>query len=176
VTRSLNGNVSDVHTSWVRGFAPWRPTSKSRVLLETVRGILTEYHAYQPFTIRQIFYRLVGVHEYPKTERAYKNLGELLNRARRCGEVAFSAIRDDGIVRRVPLQWKNAGHFVQGFVDAIETFRLDRQAGQPHRLFFIVGAAGMVPMVEGVADPYGIIVISSEVLIRPPQNTTWRKL
>jgi hypothetical protein len=115
----------------VRAFAPWRPTSKSRALLETVQGILTEYRAYLRLTIRQVFYRLVGVYGYPKTERAYKIC---VNCSTAHGVVAFSAIRDDGIVRREPLQWKNATQFVQGFVDAIETFRLGRQQGQPHQL------------------------------------------
>jgi len=33
----------------------------------------------------------------PKTENAYKNLLEVLNRARRAGLVAFDDIRDDGV-------------------------------------------------------------------------------
>ena len=35
-----------------------------------------EYEDYLPLTIRQIFYRLVGAHEYEKTERAYERLIE----------------------------------------------------------------------------------------------------
>jgi hypothetical protein len=145
----------------VRGFAPWRPTAKSRALLETIQLILVEYAAYLPLTIRQIFYRLVGVHDYPKTERAYKNLGELLNRARRAHVVDFKTIRDDGIVKREPFHWESPAQFVQGFVNAIDTFRLDRQAGQLRRRIFAVEAAGMVPLVEQIADPYGITTISS---------------
>jgi hypothetical protein len=135
---------SEARKSRVHGFAPWRPTAKSLALLETVQAILTEYLAYLPLTIRQIFYRLVGVHDYPKTERAYKNLCELLNRARRSGVVKFSAIRDDGIVKRAPLHWETAAQFVQGFVNAIDTFRLDRQASRLRQLIFAVEAAGMV--------------------------------
>jgi|SRR6516162_7766901 hypothetical protein len=111
-------------------------------LLETVQAVLIEYAAYLPLTIRQIFYRLVGVHEYPKTERAYKNLCELLNRARRarCSDlVKFSAIRDDGIVKREPFHWASAAQFVQSFVKAIDTFRLDRQA--PDELVQIISDA-----------------------------------
>jgi len=145
----------------VRGFAPWRPSTKSRALLEIVQSILVEYAAYLPLTIRQIFYRLVGIHDYPKTERAYKNLGEMLNRARRAHLVNFSDIRDDGIVKRVPFHWESDAQFVQSFVNAIDTFTFDRQAGQPHKLIFAVEAAGMVPLVEQIADPYGITTISS---------------
>jgi hypothetical protein len=83
-------------------FAKWRPTAASRALLQTVKAILEEYAAYLPLTIRQIFYRLVGVHDYAKTERAYKNLCEMLNRARHAGMIEFAAIRDDGITKRTP--------------------------------------------------------------------------
>ncbi len=85
-----NGGDDGERKSRVRRFAPWQPTSKSRALLEAVQGILTEYRAYLRLTIRQVFYRLVGVYGYPKTECAYKNLCELLNRARRGGVQRYS--------------------------------------------------------------------------------------
>jgi hypothetical protein len=148
-------------TTRVRGFAPWRPIAKNQALLSTVLAILEEYAAYLPLTIRQIFYRLVGVHDYPKTERAYKNLAEMLNRARRSGQVSFEAVRDDGITRRVPHHWEDAAELIRTFISAAENFKLGRQHGQPHQLFFAVEAAGMVPLVERVAEPYGITVLSS---------------
>jgi hypothetical protein len=148
-------------TTRVRGFAPWRPINKSRALLATVKEVLAEYAAYLPLTIRQIFYRLVGVHDYPKTERAYKNLAEMLNRARRASLIDFAAIRDDGITKREPFHWRNTGHLVEAYISMAEDFTLDRQEGQPRQIFFVVEAAGMVPLVEEIALPYGITVISS---------------
>jgi hypothetical protein len=155
--REFSGNS----TTRVRGFAPWRPVAKSRALLDTVKAILTEYAQYLPLTVRQIFYRLVGVHDYPKTERAYKNLAELLNRGRRAELIGFEAIRDDGVTKRVPHAWKDAGQLVETFINSVEYFRLDRQRGQTRYLIFAVEAAGMVPLVERIADSYGITVISS---------------
>src|SRR5689334_2712998 len=84
-------------TTRVRGFAPWKPRAKSLALLDAVNTVVSEYAAYLPLTNRQLFYRLVGAHGYAKTERAYKRLCELLNRARRSGLLDFAAIRDDGI-------------------------------------------------------------------------------
>jgi hypothetical protein len=132
----------------VRGFAKWQPIARTQVLLKTVQAILIEYADYLPLTIRQIFYRLVGVHEYPKTERAYKNLAEMLNRARRAGLVDFDAIRDDGITKRVPHHWKDAAELLRTFISSAERFTLDRQQGQPNRLFFAVEATGMVPLTS----------------------------
>ena len=152
----LNGG----RTTRVRGLAAWQPQSATRQLLELVQSVLVEYAEYLPLTIRQIFYRLVGTHGYDKTERAYDRLGEHLNRARRAGLIPFDGIRDDGITLKVPLAWGSPRELVETFLDHAETFRLDRQIGQPQRRLFVIEAAGMVPQIERIADPYGITVQS----------------
>jgi hypothetical protein len=122
---------------------------------------LDEYRAYLPLTVRQIFYRLVGAHGYSKTEQAYARLGEHLNRARRAGLIPFSSIRDDGTTLAEPLAWMDADELVRTFLKHAEGFRLDRQEGQPSRLIFLVEAAGMVPQVERIAQPFGVAAQSS---------------
>jgi hypothetical protein len=148
-------------TTRVRGLAPWQPQTKTVELLAKVRAVLVEYASHLPLTVRQVFYRLVGAHGYDKTEQAYARLGEHLNRARRAGLIAFQAIRDDGITLAEPPAWEDANDLVRGFVAAAEHFRLDRQAGQPIRLIFAVEAAGMLPQIQRIADPFGIAVHSS---------------
>jgi hypothetical protein len=152
--------MSTVRTTRVRGFAAWQPRAKSLALLAAVNAILAEYVAYLPLTNRQLFYRLVGAHGYEKSEQAYKRLCELLNRARRGGMVDFAAIRDDGITRRVPHCWDDPSELIATFISEAEGFRLDRQSGHPCRLVFAIEATGMVPLVEGIAEPYGITVLS----------------
>src|SRR5215471_8150611 len=88
--RALLGGARRVRTR-VRGFAPWAPRGTTLELLEQVRGVLDEYEDYLPLTIRQIFYRLVGAHNYEKTERAYGRLCEHLNRARRARIIPMAA-------------------------------------------------------------------------------------
>ncbi len=144
-----------------RGFAPWSPQRKARELLAQVDAVLVEYAAHLPLTGRQIFYRLVGAHGYEKTEKAYKRLGETLNRARRAGLVPWEAIRDDGLSERAAPGF----HAKAGFWDAVEAtaqrFRLDRQNGQDRVVEVWVEAQGMVPQAERVAHRYGIDVYSS---------------
>src|SRR5215472_10224257 len=53
----LLGGAQRVRTR-VRGFAPWLPEQATLALLDQVRGVLDEYEAYLPLSIRQIFYRL----------------------------------------------------------------------------------------------------------------------
>jgi hypothetical protein len=145
-------------TTRVRGLAPWRPQKRTLPLLTNVRSVLAEYLEYQPLTIRQIFYRLVGVYSYAKTEKAYHCLCEMLNRARRGGMIPFDAIRDDGITLAEPTFWDDATEFIEAVIRHGENFRLDRQIGQPQRLIFAVEAAGMIPMIRAIADPFGITV------------------
>jgi hypothetical protein len=148
-------------TTRVRGLADWQPRAATRELLDLVQSVLVEYAAYLPLTVRQIFYRLVGAHSYAKSEQAYSRLGEHLNRARRAGLIPFDAVRDDGTTFKEPLSWDSPRQLVETFIHHADRFRYDRQIGQERRIVFAVEAAGMVPQVERIADPFGIAVHSS---------------
>jgi len=144
-----------------RGFIEWTPYAKSQRLLETVRIILADYAAQLPLTIRQIFYRLVGRYAYDKTERAYANLCELLNKARRASLIEWDAIRDDGFTTlRTPF-FEEVEDIFATFRNIAHGLRLDRQKGQERRLFVWCEAAGMAPQLARIADPYGIAVLAS---------------
>jgi hypothetical protein len=158
--RALLGGARRVRTR-VRGFAPWAPRGTTLELLEQVRGVLGEYEDYLPLTIRQIFYRLVGAHNYEKTEHAYARLCEHLNRARRARIIPMASIRDDGGVISAPDSWDSAQQFMRTIRAMAADFTLDRSAGQKTRLVVDCEAAGMVPQLERVAHPLGVTVISS---------------
>jgi hypothetical protein len=113
-----------------------------------------------PLTIRQIFYRLVGAHNYEKTEQAYARLCEHLNRARRARIIPMSAIRDDGGVISEPDSWESAEQFMRTLQAMAENFKLDRSAGQKTRLIVTCEAVGMVSQLERVAHPLGVTVMS----------------
>ena len=148
-------------TTRVRGLAHWQPRPATLALLDLVRGILIEYRQYLPMTLRQIFYRLVGAHGYPKDERAYSRLGEHLNRARRDMLIPFSAIRDDGADIQIKMGWDSAADLIATWRQDVESFRLNRQQGQPGHRRIMVEAAGMKPMIEAITGDYSIPVIPS---------------
>ena len=158
--RALLGGARRVRTR-VRGFAPWAPRGTTLELLEQVRGVLDEYEDYLPLTIRQIFYRLVGAHNYEKTEHAYARLCEHLNRARRARIIPMASIRDDGGVISAPDSWDSVEQFMRTNRVMAADFTLDRSAGQKTRLVVDCEAVGMVPQLERVAHPLGVTVISS---------------
>jgi hypothetical protein len=155
----LLGGAQRVRTR-VRGFAPWTPQGATLRLLEQVRGVLDEYEDYLPLTIRQIFYRLVGAHNYEKTERAYARLCEHLNRARRARIIDMEVIRDDGGTVLAPTTWRDADEFLTSVRATAAELMLDRTAGQKTRLVVHCEAAGMAPQVGRVTQGYCISVLS----------------
>ncbi|MFC1609978.1 hypothetical protein ACFL6C_03390 [Myxococcota bacterium] len=154
--------MSNVYTSTrVRGLANWNPQPKTRRLLAQVQGVLDEYADHLPLTCRQIFYRLVGAHGYPKDERAYNRLLEALNRARRAGLVPFDLIRDDGVMAKLPMGFHGLADFWGAVRHTAEGYRRDRLADQPVACEVWVEAAGMVPQAVRVAHEFGVGVYSS---------------
>lgn len=148
-------------THRVRGFAPWRPQGDAKALLDDINDVLAAFRSFLPLTIRQIFYRLVATTGFPKTERGYKRLGEILNRARRAGLVSWDAIRDDGFHKPGNLGWDDVADFLEAVRGSVERFTLDRQAGQPRRVVVWCEAGGMVPQLDRVAREYSVPVYSS---------------
>lgn len=144
-----------------RGFAPWRPQQKTLRLLEAVDEVFDEYAAYQPLTVRQIFYRLVGAHGYEKTEAAYERLCETLNRARRARLVPFEAIRDDGVTKLVPFGFSGLTDFWGEVRGMARNYRRERMATQPVVLELWVEAAGMAELLFDAVKEYGVTVVSS---------------
>lgn len=144
-----------------RGFIEWKPEPASLKLLGQVRQVLEEYAAYLPMTLRQIYYRLIGAHGYPKDDKAYERLGEILNKARRARMIPMNVMRDGGGTRDDPDFWADAEHYLRSVRLQAETLRLDRSEGQNVRLVVMCEAAGMVEQLASVARDFGVPVISS---------------
>jgi hypothetical protein len=144
----------------VRGFASWSPREDTQRLLGLVQGVLHEYRYNLPLTVRQIFYRLVGAHDYDKTENAYERLAEHLNRARRASIIPMDAIRDDGNTALAPVCYLGASDFLDSVRSSAEDMELDHSAGQKTRLVVYCEAAGMAPQLAHVANPFGVPVYS----------------
>jgi integrase len=144
----------------LRGYAPWHPHPKTLPLLEQLGEVLAEYEAYLPLTIRQVFYRLVGVHDYEKSERAYARLLYALDRARRAELVPFEALRDDGIVVMRSEWYGEPADFWDDVARQAHEFSLHKQFGQRAFIELWCEAAGMMPQLRRVADRYSVEVYS----------------
>lgn len=185
-TKSLDGDKITItagsdRTGRVRGYAPWNPRTRTRVVLDQVHVVLDEYRDHWPLTIRQVFYRLVGRFDFPKTENDYARLCEYLNRGRRAGMVPWHAIRDDGVTAATnyfttadPRTWLSWN------MPRPDQYELDPQGGQPVYLELWCEAAGMVPMLHRIVANYGVPVYSFggfgsvTALREAAQRTTYR--
>jgi hypothetical protein len=140
----------------------WRPHGKTRRLIAQVEGIRDLYADQLPLTIRQVFYVLVGRYGYEKTEKAYRNLTEILITARRAGRIDWRDLRD-GTLTIIPPYTRFATE--RSFYDwlrreYVENFEIDPTIGQTVALEVWCEAAGMTRQLERIADPYGVTVYS----------------
>jgi hypothetical protein len=143
-----------------KGYAAWRPQKKTSRLIMQVKEVLKEYEDYLPLTARQIFYRLVGTKDYPKTEAAYKKLCEHLVRARRAKMIPFDHIRDDGISIIAQAHYADENAFYKHVHDEGKAYKRDKLARQGLDIRVYCEAAGMMPQLERVCEPYSIPVYS----------------
>jgi hypothetical protein len=143
-----------------KGYAPWRPQKKTARLMFQVKEILREYRDHLPLTARQIFYRLVAAYGYPKTEDAYGRLTEHLTRARRAEMIPFDHIRDDGISLMAQAHYADENAFWKHTRERGEAYTRDKLARQKMNVRVYCEAAGMMPQLERVCEPYSIPVYS----------------
>jgi hypothetical protein len=143
-----------------KGYAPWRPHKKTTRLIFQVQEVLEEYRNYLPLTARQIFYRLVGVYGYPKTEAKYGALTEVLVRARRAKMIPFEHIRDDGISVVDHAHYADENDFIRHIHEEGKAYKRDKLARQKIDMRVYCEAAGMMPQLERVCEPYSIPIYS----------------
>jgi hypothetical protein len=160
IVKILGGAMPNAYHQSARGFTEWKPGADALKLLTLVQAILKEYRAFLPLTIRQILYRLMGK-DSNISKDIESSLYETCRRARRAGIIDMDAIRDDGGAREEPQFWEDADDWMLATRVEAQTVRLDRQEGQKKRLVVYCEAAGMVPQLARVANPYGVPVLSS---------------
>jgi hypothetical protein len=140
-------------------YLKWEPQPETKVLLGHVRQVLIEYQSYLPLTLRQVFYRLVGAFGYDK-KGTYERLKEHVPKARRALMIPMWALRDDGISVRENAGYDGPAHFWDSVRASIDGYRRNRQEGQPQFIELACEAAGMVPQLARVAEPFGVPVYS----------------
>ena len=145
-----------------RGYiTDYRPYAKTRVLLDQVQEVLDDYREYWPLTCRQIFYRMVGAQGYDKTEGAYGRLCNHLANARRGRLIPFSAIRDDGVTTYHQGHFEDRDAFLRRMRRMAQTYTRNKLAGQEVYIEVWCEAAGMLPQLNKVAEPFSVQAFSS---------------
>lgn len=110
-------------------FETWDPKPESVRRLQQIAQVLVEYKRMGiKLTLRQLFYQLVSRNIIANTQREYKNLGNLLSKARLAGLIDWDIIEDR--VRQVEEapEWDSIQDLVKS---ALLAFRLPRWKDQP---------------------------------------------
>lgn len=143
-----------------KGYMDWSPNDRSREIIAQVRSVIAASR--YAVSVRFIFYRLVGNYGYPKTERDYKNLAELLVKARRAQMIPFGAISDTGTEEDggVP-GYHSLSSFLDAYRDLADHFTLNEMQGQPYHLELWSEDVGSMPMLAGIVADYPVTVYST---------------
>ncbi len=78
-------------------YTGWNPSDQSAMMVQCAGEIIDEYEAQgYTLTLRQLYYQFVSRDIIPNTERSYKNLGNLITKARMAGMLDWNSIEDRG--------------------------------------------------------------------------------
>jgi hypothetical protein len=137
------------------------PQRKTRDLLVAIDDVLEEYRDHWPLTVRQVYYRLVGLGVIAKGEKVVESLYRHVRLARMAGRLPMDAFRDDGATTMAPVRYDDPAGFWSMVKNEAEGYRINRQEWQEQRVEVWCEAVGMVPQLFQVAAPYGVSVRSS---------------
>lgn len=149
-----------------RGYNHYNPRGDNLHWLRRAQEVVEDYRASWPLTVRQVFYRMVASHNFPKREADYKNLVGIIAKARRASMLStdngipFEAIRDDRGRAQDPFYYDSPADFVEHVEGWAKAYRQDRWYGQEQQVELWCEAAGMLPIVAGIAAPYSLRVSS----------------
>ena len=144
-----------------KGYAPWNPHPPTQAVVNHATAVLEQYAAELPLSVRQIFYLLVANCGYEKSEKGYKALGDYMVRARRARMIPFESIRDDGCKQTSVPGWSSPEGMLRTFIEVAKEYEQNKRVNQRNKVYVLVEAQGMVPQVERLASPYGVVVVSS---------------
>lgn len=131
-------------------FEAWNPSPASLARLRQIGRVLAQYEKMDiTLTLRQLYYQLVSQNIIRNHDREYKNLGNLLSRARLAGLVDWSAIEDRVRQAQRALEFKT----IQARVDlAVENFRLPRWNTQPYYVELWCEKDALTSVLEPICD------------------------
>lgn len=125
-----------------------------------MEDILYEFVRELPLTARQVFYLMVSRYDYPKDEKAYERLCNLLNRARRGGFIEFEALRDDAASVMQAAHYADENGFYAYVRRLASGYERDKLARQEIDIRVHCEASGMMPQLARVCEPFSVPVYS----------------
>jgi hypothetical protein len=139
----------------------WSPSRENLEIIQQVKQIISAGR-FGAMSVRFIFYRMVGNYGFPKTERDYKRLAELLVKARRSQMIPFHAISDSGTdIAGGVAGFSSRASFLRTQKRLGDRFMLSEMTNQPYHLELWSEDAGSVDMLAGIVRNYPVTVYST---------------
>jgi hypothetical protein len=138
-----------------RGIGP-----KRRELLEHVQLVLNELRSFWPLTLRQLYYQLVSRGIIENSLGEYKQLSDLLAKARLGGLVPWEALEDRARTILRPVGYANQQEYIKAeLAGFLSYYRRDLAQSQPHALEVWIEKDALSQIVYNVAWSYRIPVV-----------------
>jgi hypothetical protein len=138
-----------------RGIGP-----KRRELLEHVQLVLNELRSFWPLTLRQLYYQLVSRGIIENSLGEYKQLSDLLAKARLAGLVPWAALEDRARTILRPSCCANKQEYIKAeLARFLSYYRRDLAQSQPHALELWIEKDALSQIVYNVAWSYRIPVV-----------------
>jgi len=151
-------------------------------MLAAVRSVLNDRRSFWPLSDRQIHYALLNnpplKHAsksdsiYDNTKQSYRNLVDLLSRARLAGEVPWNAIADETRPVRTWQTFAGPQRFIRReLADFLSGYWRDLQQSQPNHIEILGEKNTVAPMLKPVAMEYCIpLTIGRGFCSLPPRK------
>ena len=121
-------------------------------LIDAAFAILSEQ---QPMTIRQLFYRLIGVGPLGNNQASYRKVSRMMTKARRDDRIPWEWIADRTRPIYRPNVWKNP----QEYAEAVSrSYRRDYWESQPCYIEIWCEKDTVIGSIQDLADELGITV------------------
>jgi hypothetical protein len=144
-------------------------SAAKRPMLNAALAVIDQYEDYWPLTLRQIHYRLLGKgvlrhakkldSVYVNTQQCYKDLSNLLTRARLDGRVPWASMHDPTRPRTRWRQWDGPGEYVREQVDGfLGGYKRNLLQSQPAYMELVVEKITVQDIAERAAGHYHVPV------------------
>ena len=135
-----------------------RPGSDRARYMDAAEAVIADYAARDlKVSTRAIAYRTAA--NLGAGHEQLDNIEDAVIMLRRTQRIEMNAVLDGRSQWEKP--WViSAQAAARGLLAALEDLRCDRQQGQPWRVVLMVEAAGMLPIIEPIADEYGVVLMS----------------
>jgi hypothetical protein len=140
-----------------------------RPMLEAAIGVIEQYEDYWPLTLRQIHYRLLTRNVlrhackpdslYANTQQSYKDLSNLLTRARLAGLVPWESMHDPTRPQTRWVQWDSVGPYVREQLDGfLGGYKRNLLQSQPAYVELVVEKITVHDIAKRAAGHYHVPV------------------